>query len=85
MSALKIGHAARQYPEVRNIIGCVEGASYHLCRDYYSLLRRCGPLLGVDPSSDRFLISSFSSAILALTGWTACIYSTVSITPEHPG
>ncbi|MDK8464262.1 glycosyltransferase family 4 protein [Marinobacter sp. SS13-12] len=53
MSTLKIGHAARQYPEVRNIIGCVEGASYHLCRDYYSLLRRFGPLLGVDPSSDR--------------------------------
>lgn len=59
MSALKIGHAARQYPEVRNIIGCVEGASYHLCRDYYSLLRRCGPLLGVDPSSDRFFDQQF--------------------------
>lgn len=59
MSTLKIGHAARQYPEVRNIIGCIEGASYHLCRDYYSLLRRFGPLLGVDPSSDRFFDQQF--------------------------
>lgn len=59
MSALKIGHAARQYPEVRNIIGCVEGATYHLCRDYYSLLRRFGPMLGADPSSDRFFDQQF--------------------------
>lgn len=59
MSTLKIGHAARQYPEVRNIIGCVEGASYHLCRDYYSLLRRFGPMLGVDPASDRFFDQQF--------------------------
>jgi len=59
MSPLKIGHAARQYPEVRNIIGCVEGASYHLCRDYYSLLRRFGPLLGANPASDRFFDQQF--------------------------
>jgi glycosyltransferase involved in cell wall biosynthesis len=59
MTPLKIGHAARQYPEVRNIIGCVEGASYHLCRDYCSMLRRFGPMLGVDPSSDRFFDQQF--------------------------
>jgi glycosyltransferase involved in cell wall biosynthesis len=59
MSPLKIGHAARQYPEVRNIIGCVEGASYHLCRDYFSLLRRFGPALGGSPSSDRFFDQQF--------------------------
>ena len=59
MSPLKIGHAARQYPEVRNIIGCVEGASYHLCRDYFSLLRRFGPMLGGSPSSDRFFDHQF--------------------------
>ena len=59
MSTLKIGHAARQYPEVRNIIGCVEGASYHLCRDYYSLLRKLGPMLGVDSASDRFFDRQF--------------------------
>ena len=59
MSALKIGHAARQYPEVRNIIGCVEGASYQLCRDYYSLLRRFGPMVGAGSSSDRFFDQQF--------------------------
>ncbi|GGC72856.1 glycosyltransferase family 4 protein [Marinobacter halophilus] len=59
MSSLKIGHAGRQYPEVRNIIGCVEGANYQLCRDYYSLLRRFGPLLGADPSSNRFFDQQF--------------------------
>jgi glycosyltransferase involved in cell wall biosynthesis len=53
MTHLKIGHAAQQYPEVRNIIGCVEGASYHLCRDYYSMLRRLAP------SSDRFFDQQF--------------------------
>ncbi|MBL3556708.1 MULTISPECIES: glycosyltransferase family 4 protein [Marinobacter] len=59
MSTLKIGYAARQYPEVRNIIGCVEGARYHLCRDYFSLLRRVSPMLGADPSSDRFFDQQF--------------------------
>jgi len=59
MSLLKIGHSARQYPEVRNIIGRVEGASYHLCRDYFSLVRRFGSLLGGASASDRFFDHQF--------------------------
>jgi hypothetical protein len=59
MTHLKIGHAARQYPEVRKIIGCVVGSSYHFCRDYYSMLRRFGPMVGVAPSSDLFFDQQF--------------------------
>jgi glycosyltransferase involved in cell wall biosynthesis len=68
MTHLKIGHAARQYPEVRKIIGCVVGSSYHFCRDYYSMLRRFGPLLGVDPSSDRFFDQQFQFRDFGLHG-----------------
>jgi glycosyltransferase involved in cell wall biosynthesis len=57
--ALRIGHAARQYPEVRNIINCVRGASYHLCRDYYSVARKFGSLISVDPGSQRSFEDQF--------------------------
>ncbi len=51
MSVLSIGHASQQYPEKRNIIGKVENATYHLWRDYYSILSR---IIGIFSFADRF-------------------------------